>query len=74
MVTKMFVTYGFNSDRAGCYSVIEASTWDDCVSELSAVCRGRYAFTYNEEQFEGQVERYGLREVPLGPQLTITRS
>ncbi len=65
---KMYVTYGFNSNLQGCYSVVEADTEKACLQKIRDVCGGRYAFTYSEKNFEGQVEAYNLREVELQPQ------
>jgi hypothetical protein len=65
---KLYVTYGFGSNLANCYSVVEANTEEACRQKVRNVCGGKYAFTYSEKNFEGQVEAYNLKEVELQPQ------
>lgn len=68
---KIFVTYGCGSDLGMCYSVVEADTAQDARKIIEAVCRRDFAFTYSEEDFAGQAEKYGLTEVPLQPQIML---
>lgn len=68
-VRTLFVTYGYGSNLADCYSVVRGSSWKECHDRISEGTSGQYAFTYTPKEFEGQVERYGLREVPLQAQV-----
>lgn len=63
----LFVTYGSNTRLAKAYSKIHGPTLEDCYNELNITTQGKYAFSYLEEQFVGQPEKYGLHEVPLQP-------
>ncbi len=68
-VMTLYVTYGYGSNLKDCYSVVQGSSWKACYDQISEATSGQYAFTYTAEEFEGQVERYGLREVPLQAQV-----
>lgn len=65
---KIFVTYGCGSDLGMNYSVVEADTAQDAYKIIEATCGRAFAFTYSEEDFAGQIEEYGLIEVPLQAQ------
>lgn len=65
---KLYVTYGQGYEQHNCYSVVEAASIEACRRIVNDVTKGRYAFYYTEENFAGQVERWGLREIPLQPQ------
>ena len=68
---KFFFTFGNNSNLAHCYMIIEAKD-RDAARELMFLAYGRrWAFEYDEKSFEGQPERYGLGEVPVGTELII---
>lgn len=64
---KLYVTYGWGTYQRDNYSVVEAPTTTECYQQIDAVTDGKYAFAYDEERFEGQVERFGLTEIPLTP-------
>ena len=66
---KLYVTYGSGSNLAGCYSIAYGEDYDECRKIANLHTRGKFAFTYTEAQFEGQIERFGLSEVPLQPQM-----
>jgi hypothetical protein len=66
---KLYVTYGFGSNLANCYSTVEAEDYSACYRIIEEVTQNKYAFAYSEERFAGQVERYGLTEVPLQAQI-----
>ena len=66
---KLFVTYGLGGNLGRCYSVVEGLTRDVCERAARAGTEGKFAFTYSEEEFAGQAEKYNLREVPLQPQI-----
>jgi len=68
-VTTMYVTYGFGSNLENCYSRVEGEDEQDCLRQISEATLGAYAFTYTEKHFAGQVEQWGLREVPLQAQV-----
>lgn len=63
----LYVTYGIGSNLANRYSKVEADTLSDAQAEINRVTCGHYAFSYGPAEFEGQVESYGLTEVPLQP-------
>ena len=66
---KLYVTYGSGSNLAGCYSVAYGEDYDECRRVAMLHTGGKFAFTYTEAEFEGQIERFGLSEVPLQPQV-----
>lgn len=66
---KLFVTYGCGSNLSGCYSVVEGKDYHECRAKVDEVTQGKFAFDYTEERFKGQAEKYGLKEVPLQPQV-----
>lgn len=65
---KLYVTYGNGYDQRHCYSIVEGVDIIDCMTQVQRICGPRYAFTYTEEDFVGQVERYDLTLIPLQPQ------
>lgn len=65
---KLYVTYGSGYKQRNCYSIVEAESMAECQRIVNDVTRGQYAFYYTEERFAGQVEEYGLTEIPLQPQ------
>lgn len=66
---KLYVTYAQNSYQEDNYSVVEADTEDDCRKKVFEGTEGKFAFTYAEEDFAGQKEKYGLTEIPLQPNI-----
>lgn len=62
---KLFVTYGNASPVPNNYSVVEGDSIAACYKEINEVTQGLYAFAYTEEDFVGQVDRYGLTQIPL---------
>ena len=58
-----FVTMAFGSPLSGGYIIFEGFSED----EVRSMCRewlGRsWAFTYTEEEFQGQTEKYNLYEI-----------
>lgn len=64
MVTY-YVTYGFGSRLANCYSAVKGEDIEDVYRQINGTTRGHYAFCYGETEFDGQIEQYGLTEVPL---------
>jgi hypothetical protein len=65
---KLYITYGFGYDQRNNYSVVEGVDEYEIYEQIDAVTGGKYAFAYDEEGFEGQVESYGLTEIPLQAQ------
>ncbi len=59
-------TFGFNQTLRGCYVKIEAEDDSGAHHQMYNHYGTIYAFIYDEEGFNGQVERHGLQEVPLG--------
>lgn len=68
-VETLFVTYGYGSNLKDCYSVVQGKSWKDCYDQIMEATSGQYAFSYTPEEFEGQIERYGLSKVPLQAQI-----
>ena len=66
---KFYVTYGCGSNLANCYSKVEAEDAHAGREAVRLVCGAKFAFFYDEEGFAGQVEQFGLREVPLQQQI-----
>jgi hypothetical protein len=66
---KIYVTYGYGSNLRDNYSVVEGQNEMECYNKIGAICNGAYSFSYKEEEFEGQAEKYGLTEVPLQAQV-----
>ena len=66
---KLFITYGVGSNLGRNYSVVEGADYDACREHVFLITEGRFGFTYTEEQFAGQVEKWGMTEVPLQPQV-----
>lgn len=68
-----YFTFGFNTNLKGCYMKVEAKGPHEAREHLMAVLGGpRWAFQYNERTFDGQIDRYGLREVPTTTPLELT--
>lgn len=65
---KLYVTYGNGYAQRDNYSVVEGDDISECMQKIVAGTRNRYAFSYDEEGFKGQPEKYGLTEIPLQPQ------
>lgn len=66
---KIYVTYGCGSNLPNCYSEVFCENYGQGRAHVDAVTRGKFAFTYTEEDFVGQVEKYGLHLVPLQAQV-----
>ena len=65
---KLYITYGLGSKLRNCYSVIEGLDYQTCRRMAEAGTNREFAFDYTEAEFAGQVEQYGMKEVPLQPQ------
>ena len=48
--------------------MITASDYDAARETIFDVTDGKFAFLYDEQEFQGQVEKYGLQQVDLQPQ------
>jgi len=70
-MVKLYVTYGLGSNLCNCYSVVEAESYVEARNAVDRVTGGKFAFDYTEKLFERQVDKYGLKEVPLQPQEMI---
>jgi len=51
--------------------VVEAESYVEARNAVDRVTGGKFAFDYTEKLFERQVDKYGLKEVPLQPQEMI---
>ena len=65
---KLYITYGLGSKLRNCYSVIEGLDYQTCRRMAEAGTNREFAFDYTEDEFAGQAEQYGMKEVPLQPQ------
>lgn len=68
-MARLYVTYGMGYLQRNCYSVVEGTDELACMDEIQRVCGPDYAFSYREEEFAGQPERHGLRQIRLQPQV-----
>lgn len=68
-MATFYVTYGLGSNLSKCYSVVEGKDYYDARSLVDAVTKGKFAFMYSTEDFQGQAEKHNLREVDLQPQI-----
>lgn len=70
---KLYVTYSLGSKLKHCYSVVEGLDYGVCRRMVEAGTNCEFAFCYTEDEFAGQVERYGLKPVLLQPQGPIEK-
>jgi len=63
-----YVTYGCGSKLAGKYSVVQGPDYLTARRTVNDVTRGEFGFIYDQDDFKGQIEKYGLKEVALQPQ------
>lgn len=66
---KFYVTYGCGSNLTGRYSIVEAEDYSEARFIIHDIIGAHFAFCYNEEGFDTQIEDYGLTEVPLQAQV-----
>lgn len=66
---NFYVTYGFGTNLASCYSTVRAVDYPEARQEVFKATGGKFAFLYDEKDFAGQPEKYSLREVELQPQV-----
>jgi hypothetical protein len=75
-VDKFYITYPYHTDKRNCYSVVEATSYDEAYEIAVNAIGNSWAFMYTEEQFMGkpnglgikypsQIETYNLTEIPL---------
>lgn len=60
-----YVTYGSGSDQATNFSRVYAVDYDAARILVFEKTGGKFACCYTEAGFDGQVEAYGLTEIPL---------
>ena len=68
---KIYITYAFGSDKRNCYSIVEGADYAEARKKAYEATNGKYAFSYDEEEFKGQIERFDLHEIELGPQVML---
>ena len=66
-----YVTYGFGTNLANKYSVIEACDYATARARIFKEIQGKFAFMYDESEFAGQVEEFNLDEVSLQAQVFL---
>lgn len=71
-MSRYFFTFGQAYNLANSYVVVEADTAEEARRQFTTVradldeMAGRcYAFSYDERDFAGQAERWGLSEIPI---------
>lgn len=69
-MAQFFVTYGFGSNLGNCYSIVDAANYGEARKIIHDTIGDKFAFCYEESEFEGQPSRYGLVEVPLQAQIS----
>jgi len=65
---NFYVTYGCGSKLRDCYSIVEAPDYVAARKLIHAEIGTDFAFVYDENDFAGQVEQYGLKLVTLEAQ------
>jgi hypothetical protein len=72
---KVYVTYGFGSNLAGCFSIVEGESWEACNKIIEEVTKMQFAFRYTERDFlnNNMQGKYGLVQVDLQPQIRVNR-
>ena len=68
-IKNFYVTYGFGSNLANCYSVVPSVDYASARAEVDKVTGGAFAFIYDEDEFRGQAEKYGMTNVALQAQV-----
>ena len=63
-VQNYYFTFGVCTNKGGNYIKIEG-TAESTRKKMVAVHGLEWAFQYNEADFDGQAERFGLTEIPL---------
>jgi hypothetical protein len=66
---KYYITYGADYLQHKNYSVVESDTYSNARQSVIDQIGFHWAFIYSEEGFAGQVEKYGLTEIPLQEQV-----
>lgn len=66
---KLYITYGYGTKQRGNFSVVEGENYIEARQKaFNGTDKGRFAFTYTEEEFKGLAEKFSLTEIPLTPQ------
>ena len=72
-ITRVFyVTYGGNTLQRNNFSRVFAVDYSSARELLHEKIGDKFAFCYNESEFNGQIEKYGLSEIPLTAQQRAT--
>ena len=72
-ITRVFyVTYGGNTLLRNNFSRVFAVDYSSARELLHEKIGVKFAFCYNESEFDGQIEKYGLSEIPLTAQQRAT--
>jgi hypothetical protein len=67
---KFYVTYGNNSNLAGCYSEVDAFDYADARERIMRVTQGQFAFMYTEVEYDKAIGAWGLTKIDLRQQRT----
>ena len=62
---NFYVTYGWGSRLANCYSRVAAPDYASAREIIAEKIGEKFAFCYTAEEFEGQPEKYNLTDVLL---------
>ena len=68
---NFYITYSNNSNLAHCFSKVPARDYSAARATVNCAIGSSFAFMYDDEDFSGQVEKYGLTEVPLQAQVKL---
>ena len=72
-ITRVFyVTYGGNTLQRNNFSRVFAVDYSSARELLHEKIGDKFASCYNESEFNGQIEKYGLSEIPLTAQQRAT--
>jgi len=62
---KYYFTFGSGSNYKNCFTVVEAKSEIEAREIILSKIGNVWAFCYREKEFEGQVDKFGLREIPF---------
>ncbi len=62
---SFFVTYGCGTRQSRKFSKVEAKSYEEAYGKVHDAIGEKFSFLYDERQFSGQIEKFGLLEIPL---------
>lgn len=70
-MNNYYVTYSYGSNLKNCYSIVTANTYEEARVILGKSIDNAFAFCYEEVNFAGQAEKFGLKLVELQKQVML---